>query len=88
MKYLFYLSFLFGCSNIEKSNESETVEPVSEPSSQPETPQDSPGSNSNSVGEADLVPVTSRDARRLSIRAISASLTQVTGVEWLENGKF
>ena len=90
MKHLLYLSFLFGCSGTEKNTEPEMVEPAPESPEEPEDPQDAseaPGANSNGVGEADLSPVTNRDARRLSIRALSASLTQITGVEWLEDGE-
>ena len=69
------------CSNSEK--QADTV-PANEPTSETEqNPEDLPGANSDGAGEADLRPVEDRDARRLSIRALSVSLTQTTGVEWL-----
>ena len=84
MMYGLSLSFFIACSGTEKTTE--IIEPSSDSPTNSPT-QDGPSANSESVGEANLTPVSSRDARRLSIRALSASLTQVTGVEWQEEGE-
>ena len=85
MIYVLSLFFLAGCSNTEKNTE--IAEPPPEPVTEPEIAEEIPGAESEGVGEAELNPVASRDTRRLSIRALSKSLTQVTGIEWLEEGE-
>lgn len=85
MIYALSLFFLSGCSETEKNADVVEASPESVP--EPEIQEDVPDANSEGIGEADLNPVVSRDARRLSVRALSASLTQVTGIEWLEDGE-
>ena len=85
MIYVLSLFFLAGCSNTEKNTE--ITDPSPEPVTEPEIAEEIPGAESEGVGEAELNPVASRDTRRLSIRALSKSLTQVTGIEWLEEGE-
>ena len=72
------------CSTSDKQADPVTTnEPTSEAEQQAGN---MPDANSDGAGEAELHPVENRDARRLSIRALAASLTQTTGVEWLEDG--
>lgn len=85
MMYALSLSFFLSCTGTENTELIESSPSSDAPSDSPT--EDLPGANSDSVGEANLTPVTSRDARRLSVRALSASLTQVTGIEWLEEGE-